>query len=210
MFIQTEATPDPARLKFLPGRHVLTTGTLEIPDKQAAANSALATKLFEVPGVSSLLFGPDYITVTKEAGDWQLLTPALLGAIMEHFLSGAPLLTESVQIPSASSRLQDATDLASKIKDALRRVIDPELGYNIVDLGLIYDISVRDDDVASVTMTTTTPGCPATSYLTEGARGCALSVDGVDIAEVILTHEPPWSPELMSDEAKAHFGIRGG
>lgn len=210
MFIQTEATPDPTQLRFLPGRPVLTTGTLEISNKQAAANSALATKLFEVPGVSSLLFGPDYITVTKGTGDWQHLKPALLGAIMEHFLSGAPLLTETAQTPSANSRLQDATNLAPKIKDALRRVIDPELGYNIVDLGLIYDISVHDNDVASVTMTTTTPGCPATSYLTEGARDCALSVEGVDLAEVILTHEPPWSPELMSDEAKAHFGIRGG
>ena len=176
MFIQTETTADPDRLTFLPGQQVLPAGTLEITDPQAAVDSALAARLFEVPGVSRLVFGTDYITVTKDASDWQHLKPALLGAIMEHFMSGAPVLSETARSSSAETGPQDPTGLASKVKDALRRVIDPELGYNIVDLGLIYDIRVLDGGAVSVTMTTTTPGCPATSYLTEGARDCVLSV----------------------------------
>src|SRR3954471_17078436 len=92
MFIQTEPTPNPAALKFLPGRAVLPHGTLDIRDKTAAAQSPLAERLFAVPGVSGVFFGSDFISVTKTDGEWQQLKPAILGAIMEHFMSGAPLL----------------------------------------------------------------------------------------------------------------------
>ena len=92
MFIQTEATPNPATLKFLPGRAVLETGTLDMPNKQAAAQSPLAERLFEIAGVSGVFFGSDFISVTKAESVWQQLKPAILGAIMEHFMSGAPLL----------------------------------------------------------------------------------------------------------------------
>ncbi len=205
MFIQTEATSDPASLTFLPGRDVLPGRTLNISDRSEAAQSPLAAKLFEVPGVAALSFGSDYITVTKNNGEWQHLKPALLGAIMEHFMAGAPILIER----SAGGPVSTGADsVAARIEDALRRVIDPELGCNIVDLGLIYDVHVDADGRAVVTMTTTTPGCPATNYLTEGARECTSSVEGVDTAEITLTYEPRWSPELMSDDAKARFGIR--
>jgi metal-sulfur cluster biosynthetic enzyme len=89
-------------------------------------------------------------------------------------------------------------------------VIDPELGYNIVDLGLIYDIEIGEAGAVRVTMTTTTPGCPATNYLMEGSRDAAWSVPGVESVDVNLTHDPRWSPEQMSPEAKEHFGIRDG
>lgn len=71
-------------------------------------------------------------------------------------------------------------------------MIDPELGYNIVDLGLIYDVAVQGNGDAVITMTTTTRGCPATDYLRMGARDAAFSVDGIDSAEIILTYDPPW------------------
>ncbi|MGH9770576.1 MAG: metal-sulfur cluster assembly factor [Candidatus Acidiferrales bacterium] len=96
------------------------------------------------------------------------------------------------------------------MRGALRRVIDPELGYNIVDLGLIYDVAIEGGGVVRVTMTTTTPGCPATNYLKEGAGESAGSVPGVEFVEVKLTYEPRWTPEMMSPEAKAHFGITDG
>jgi metal-sulfur cluster biosynthetic enzyme len=76
-----------------------------------------------------------------------------------------------------------------------------------VDLGLIYGVEVGEGGVVKVTMTTTTPGCPATNYLMEGSRECTSAVDGVTMAEIILTHDPRWSPENMTDIAKAHFGI---
>lgn len=94
-----------------------------------------------------------------------------------------------------------------KVEEALRLVIDPELGYNIVDLGLVYAVLVNDGGVVNIVMTTTTRGCPATDYLKEGARDAAWSVPGVEFVDVTLTYEPPWSPEKMSRGAKAHLGI---
>src|SRR4029077_9055946 len=93
MFIQTEPTPNPATLKFLPGRAVLASGTLDLRDKEAAAaQSPLAARLFDIAGVSGVFYGSDFIAVTKADGEWQQLKPAILGAIMEHFMSGAPLV----------------------------------------------------------------------------------------------------------------------
>src|SRR6202171_3412578 len=94
MFIQTEATPNPATLKFIPGRAVLDSGTVDVVVREAAVRSPLAEKLFGVPGVTSVFYGSDFVTVTKDDGDWQHLKPAILGAIMEHYMSGAPLLTD--------------------------------------------------------------------------------------------------------------------
>ncbi len=94
MFIQTEATPNPATLKFLPGKVVLETGTVDYRAPEEAANSPLATKLFAVEGVEGVFFGYDFITVTKDDTDWQHLKPAILGAVMEHFMSGAPVIND--------------------------------------------------------------------------------------------------------------------
>ncbi len=91
MFIQTEATPNPATLKFLPGRMVLDdNGTAEFRAEEEATRSPLAQRLFAIPSVSGVFLGSDFITVTKADGDWQHLKPAVLGAIMDHYLSGAP------------------------------------------------------------------------------------------------------------------------
>ena len=77
MFIQTEATPNPATLKFIPGRAVLDGGTMEFVNREAAARSPLAEKLFGVPGVTSVFYGTDFVTVTKDDSDWQHLKPAI-------------------------------------------------------------------------------------------------------------------------------------
>lgn len=95
------------------------------------------------------------------------------------------------------------------IREALMDVIDPELGFNIVDLGLIYGITV-DDGKVHIVMTMTTPGCPATNYLQEGTRQRALAVPGVKDVEVQVVWSPPWTPDLMSDRAKRFFGLIEG
>lgn len=106
--------------------------------------------------------------------------------------------------------IKTTQDLIERIKDALRLVIDPELGYNILDLGLIYDVAVEDGGVARITMTTTTRGCPATSYLKDGARDATSAAPAVEFVEVELTYEPAWTPEMMSTEAREHLGISDG
>lgn len=99
----------------------------------------------------------------------------------------------------------DSDRLAFAIDERLRMVIDPELGENIVDLGLIYGIVVSPAGAVRVTMTTTMKGCPATSFLTEAVEACVLGVEGVSCVEIELTYDPPWSPDLMASAAAMRF-----
>jgi Fe-S cluster biogenesis protein NfuA len=94
MFIQTEATPNPATLKFLPGRDVLVGEPRDFRHAEAAIISPLASALFMVPGVAGVFLGSDFISVTKDDVDWAHIKPAVLGAIMEHYLSGKPILAD--------------------------------------------------------------------------------------------------------------------
>jgi len=93
-----------------------------------------------------------------------------------------------------------------RIRDALRGVIDPELGHNIVDLGFIYHISVADGAVR-ITMTATTPGCPATGFLRDGVEAAVVHIDGVETVDVVMTFEPPWSPSLIEPAVRASLGF---
>jgi metal-sulfur cluster biosynthetic enzyme len=95
----------------------------------------------------------------------------------------------------------DKATLIQDIRTALRLIIDPEIGKNIVDLGLVYDIAVADGGVVYVTMTTTTRFCPAADFLKEAVQACVWYVPGVEYAEVRLTYEPPWTPDMMLDAA---------
>ena len=97
--------------------------------------------------------------------------------------------------------------LAARVREALRLVIDPELGDNIVELGLVYYVSVGEGGVASIVMTTTTRGCPATAYLKDGARDSARTVPGIESVDVALTYDPPWKPEMMTPDARLRLGI---
>ena len=126
MFIQTEATPNPATLKFLPGRPVLDGGTLDMPTRERAAQSPLALKLFDLPNVGGVFFGADFISVTKTGGDWQQIKPAVLGAIMEHYMSGAPLLAGEAKA-AASDEFFDAADeeTVTLIKDLIETRVRP-------------------------------------------------------------------------------------
>jgi metal-sulfur cluster biosynthetic enzyme len=99
------------------------------------------------------------------------------------------------------------TPSADAVLEALHEVIDPELGYNIVDLGLVYDVAIDEHGTAAIVMTTTSPGCPATAALQEGARECAALVPGVAGVEVQMVWSPRWTPARMTAEAKQHFGI---
>jgi Fe-S cluster biogenesis protein NfuA len=127
MFIQTEATPNPATMKFLPGRAVLESGTLDIPSRDAAAQSPLAERLFDIPNVAGVFFGSDFISVTKADGEWQQIKPAILGAIMEHYMSGAALLASGAEPAAADDEFFDASDAdtVATIKDLIETRVRP-------------------------------------------------------------------------------------
>ncbi len=99
-----------------------------------------------------------------------------------------------------------SSDIIEAVKDALKDVLDPELGYNIVDLGLIYDIEVEDGG-ARILLTTTTPGCPATAFIRQAVEARTASVPGIETVNITMTWLPPWSPDRMSNDAKAYFGF---
>ncbi|MGD9866905.1 MAG: NifU family protein [Hyphomicrobiales bacterium] len=138
MFIQTEATPNPATLKFLPGKPVLPSGTRDYRDSAAASDSPLAARLFEIDGVTGVFFGSDFISVTKGDGEWQHLKPAVLGAIMEHYLSGNPVLAQG-EDPSAGGdkgEFFDAKDEATvkTIKELLETRVRPAVAQDGGDI----------------------------------------------------------------------------
>jgi Fe-S cluster biogenesis protein NfuA len=161
MFIQTEATPNPATLKFLPGRTVLPEGTLDLPNREAAARSPLAERLFEIAGVTGVFFGSDFITVTKSDGEWQQLKPAILGAIMEHFMSGAPLLRGEIAGGAAADEFFEAADAetVATIKDLIETRVRPAVAN---DGG---DITFRGykDGVVYLDMQGSCSGCPSST-----------------------------------------------
>jgi metal-sulfur cluster biosynthetic enzyme len=96
--------------------------------------------------------------------------------------------------------------LVDRIRDSLRVVIDPELGHNIVDLGFVYDISV-DDGAVRITMTATTPGCPAVRFLKEGVENAAARVPGVRSVDLVMTFDPPWAPSRIASVIRASLGF---
>ncbi|MER5172701.1 MULTISPECIES: NifU family protein [Thioclava] len=138
MFIQTETTPNPATLKFLPGQTVLEMGTADFPTADAAAKSPLAKAIFAVPGVTGVFFGSDFVTVTKDdATDWDHAKPAILGVIMEHFQSGAPVMDgEGAGSGGHAEHTGDAEDgaIVAQIKDLLDTRVRPAVAQDGGDI----------------------------------------------------------------------------
>jgi Fe-S cluster biogenesis protein NfuA len=168
MFIQTEATPNPATLKFLPGKVVLDEGTADFREAAAAREaSPLAGALFEVPGVTGVFFGYDFITVTKEDGpDWQHLQPALLGAIMEHFMSGLPVMARAGAVASAAAdeegeEFYDKAD--EEIVLTIKELLDTRVRPAVAQDG--GDITFRgyDNGTVFLHMKGACAGCPSST-----------------------------------------------
>lgn len=161
MFIQTEATPNPATLKFLPGKPVLGSGTKDFRDAEAASVSPLASALFSVSGVTGVFLGSDFVTVTKtEDKDWQHIKPAVLGAIMEHYLSGAPILAESAHESASAEEYDEAdSEIVNTIKDLLETRVRPAVAQ---DGGDITFQSYRDG-IVFLHMRGACSGCPSST-----------------------------------------------
>ncbi|HXL67288.1 MAG TPA: NifU family protein [Xanthobacteraceae bacterium] len=184
MFIQTETTPNPATLKFIPGRPVLAEGTLELLDAAQAGNSPLAVRLFGVPGVSGVFFGQDFITVTKAGGEWGHLKPAILGAIMEHFLSGDPLLLDETAATGS-----DAADEFFEEKDAgtvatIKELIETRVRPAVANDG--GDITFRGfrEGVVYLNMKGSCAGCPSSTMTLKNGIENLLRHFVPDVVEV--------------------------
>ena len=161
MFIQTEATPNPATMKFLPGRAVLDSGTLDMPTREAAAQSPLAERLFGIPNVAGVFFGSDFISVTKADGEWQQIKPAILGAIMEHYMTGAPLLASGAEAAAADDEFFDAgdADTVATIKDLIETRVRPAVAGDGGDI----TFKGYKEGVVFLTMKGACSGCPSST-----------------------------------------------
>lgn len=161
MFIQTEQTPNPATLKFLPGRTVMETGTLDFRAPEEAARSPLATRIFALDGVEGVFLGADFVSVSKADGsDWQVLKPLVLGAIMEHFTSGAENVTGDVaEAAGETDTAGEDSDVVTQIKELLDTRVRPAVAQ---DGG---DIIFRsyDEGVVYLRMQGSCSGCPSST-----------------------------------------------
>ena len=158
MFIQTQDTPNPATLKFIPGVPVMTSGTADYPAAESAANAPLARRLFQVDGVKGVFLGSDFVAVTKdESLDWFALKPSILAGIMEHYASGLPVVENAPSTDDADS--DDESDIVRQIKQLLDTRVRPAVamdGGDIVFEGF-------DDGVVTLQMRGACQGCPSST-----------------------------------------------
>ncbi len=162
MFIQTEQTPNPATLKFLPGCTVMPQGTANFPERSAAGRSPLAERLFELPEVTGVFLGADFITVTKNGdSEWHQLKPAVLAAIMEHFMAGRPVINGDGGDASASEgdSAGEEDEIVTAIKELLETRVRPAVA---MDGG---DITFEDyeDGIVYLHMQGSCSGCPSST-----------------------------------------------
>jgi len=159
MFIETESTPNPATLKFLPGREVLAGRTADFADADAALISPLADALFALPGIARVFLGSDFISVTKTgAEDWQALKPQILGVIMEHFAAGRPVMSALAEAEIEDVQPEDA-EIVEQIKILLDERVRPAVAG---DGGDIIFRGFRDG-VVSLKMQGSCSGCPSST-----------------------------------------------
>ena len=158
MFIQTEPTPNPATLKFLPGRDVMGAGTADFTDPEQAASSPLAQSLFGIEGITGVFFGTDFVTVTKaENQEWHVLKPTILGVIMEHFTSGRPVVLETVgETPPA---IEDDDPVVSQIKELIETRVRPAVAQDGGDI----TFESFESGIVYLTMRGACAGCPSST-----------------------------------------------
>jgi Fe-S cluster biogenesis protein NfuA len=161
MFIQTESTPNPNTLKFLPGRDVMGEGAVaDFPSEESGGRSPLAKALFAIPEVSRVFFGSDFISVTKRDGDWKHLKPAILGAVMEHFTHGLPLMEGGVDETEESYSEEDS-EVVEQIKELIETRVRPAVAADGGDI--IFKGFDGDSGIVSLQLQGSCAGCPSST-----------------------------------------------
>jgi Fe-S cluster biogenesis protein NfuA len=163
MFIQTESTPNPATLKFLPGREVMGEGQVaDFPSKETGGRSPLAAALFEIPAVSRVFFGSDFISVTKRDGDWKHLKPAILGAIMEHFTRGLPLMSGTAEETDDTNYGEEGDpEVVAQIKELIDTRVRPAVAQDGGDI--IYKGFDGSSGIVFLHLQGSCAGCPSST-----------------------------------------------
>jgi Fe-S cluster biogenesis protein NfuA len=159
MFIQTETTPNPATLKFIPGHAVLPGATRDYRSGGDAGESPLASRLFAIEGVTGVFLSDDFISVTKDGGDWQHLKPAILGTIMDHFLSGEPVLEGDGEADAGEFFAEGDAETVETIKELIETRVRPAVaqdGGDIIFKGF-------QDGVVFLHMQGACAGCPSST-----------------------------------------------
>jgi Fe-S cluster biogenesis protein NfuA len=162
MFIQTEATPNPATLKFIPGKPVLPGATREYLSTDEAGECSLATQLLSVDGISGIFLGQDFITVSKSKGEWQHLKPVILGHIMDHYLSGAPMLagSDGSTDGDGSEFFDEAdTNIVNTVKELLESRVRPAVAQDGGDI----TFHGFKEGVVYLNMKGSCAGCPSST-----------------------------------------------
>jgi Fe-S cluster biogenesis protein NfuA len=160
MFIQTEQTPNPATLKFLPGCPVMASGTANFTSEEAARISPLAQRLFSLPEVTGVFLGADFVTVTKTGdGDWYRLKPAVLALIMEHFTAGRPVMIAEAAESGAETGEEDEDEVVAQIKELLETRVRPAVAQDGGDI-IFHDF---EDGVVYLHMQGSCSGCPSST-----------------------------------------------
>jgi Fe-S cluster biogenesis protein NfuA len=160
MFIQTEETPNPATLKFIPGRLVLEGETRDFRSAEEAEASPLASRLFAVPGITGVFFGYDFITVTKDDTDWPHIKPAILGAIMEHYMSGAPILATGGE-ETGDEEFFDEAD--AETVSVIKELIDDRVRPAVANDGGDITFQGYRDGIVYLHMRGACAGCPSST-----------------------------------------------
>lgn len=164
MFIQTETTPNPATLKFLPGKIVLSEGTEDIRTAEdAAERSPLAARLFEVPGVTGVFFGHDFVSVTKDGPDWQHLKPAVLGTIMEHFMSGQPVMASASGAVETHGDGEFFDESDQEIVLTIKELLDTRVRPAVANDGGDITFKGYRDGTVFLSMRGACAGCPSST-----------------------------------------------
>ena len=163
MFIQTESTPNPATLKFLPGREVMGEGAVaDFPSRETAQRSPLARALFDIPDVGRVFFGSDFISVTKTEGDWKQMKAPILGAIMDHFTRGLPVIESHSEDADDSAQYGEGDpEVIAQIKELIDTRVRPAVAQDGGDI--IYKGFDGGSGIVFLQLHGSCAGCPSST-----------------------------------------------
>lgn len=160
MFIQTEETPNPATLKFLPGQTILKSGTMDFKSMEDAGDAPLAKRLFALQGVKSVFFGGDFVSVTKDGDtEWVMLKSMILAGLMEHLSMGMPIVNEDAVSSNNNEADENDSEIVQQIKELLETRVRPAVAQDGGDI--VFDRF--EDGIVFLQMQGACAGCPSST-----------------------------------------------